>query len=466
MIRFILNNKQIVTDLSPGSLLVDFIRYEQNLKGTKIGCREGDCGACVVLVGEIRDGELNYQSLTSCLTPLANIHAKHVVTIEGINLEGPNPIQQAMIEEAATQCGFCTPGFVMSFAGFCLDRKTASQQNAIASVDGNICRCTGYKSIERAAKKVAQLIATRAGEEPSEFAAENFILPAYFSSIKSRLQSVLSQTNGAMQNLSTQSFISGGTDLYVQKHDELKASDNSYLFNHNSLKGIIKDGEKCVIGASATVTDLVESQVMLDHFPRLCSYIRLISSTPIRNIATVAGNFINASPIGDLTIFFLALNATVVLSNGNTTRESPLRKLYKGYKTLDKKPDEFVKEIWFLLPGENSFFHFEKVSKRTCLDIASVNSAISLKVSDSLIQEAHVSAGGVSPIPLYLEKTSSFLKGQHLDEDTIEEAISILQSEISPINDVRGSSEYKRLLLSQLFRAHFFELFQIKPVFV
>ena len=118
MIRFILNNETVATDLPPGYLLVDFIRYTKNLKGTKIGCREGDCGACVVLAGQIRNDELHYQSLTSCLTPLANIHNKHVVTIEGINMSRMNPLQQAMTDESATQCGFCTPGFVVSFAGF------------------------------------------------------------------------------------------------------------------------------------------------------------------------------------------------------------------------------------------------------------------------------------------------------------------------------------------------------------
>ena len=158
LIRFILNSEVVSTDLPPGNILVDFIRYEQNLKGTKIGCREGDCGACVVLVGEIKNDDLEYQSLTSCLTPLANVHNKHVVTIEGINMDGLNPIQQAMADESATQCGFCTPGFVMSFAGFCLSRDENTHQNAIASVDGNICRCTGYKSIERAAEKITECL--------------------------------------------------------------------------------------------------------------------------------------------------------------------------------------------------------------------------------------------------------------------------------------------------------------------
>ena len=185
MIRFILNEKNIATELPPGMVLLDFIRYHQHLMGTKIGCREGDCGACTVLVGEIREGELQYESMTSCLMPLGNAQGKHIVTIEGINFPDTlNPVQQAMADEGATQCGFCTPGFVVSLAGFCLSDKEATQQNAIAAVDGNICRCTGYKSIERAAGKVAEIMKERNGEEATTFVAKKKILPEYFSGIK------------------------------------------------------------------------------------------------------------------------------------------------------------------------------------------------------------------------------------------------------------------------------------------
>ena len=167
MIRFILNEKTVSTDLPPGTVLLDFIRYHQHLMGTKIGCREGDCGACTVLVGELHDNELQYQSMTCCLMPIGNAHGKHIVTIEGINSTDNrlNPIQQAMADEGATQCGFCTPGFVMSLAGFCLNNKEANNKNGIAAVDGNICRCTGYKSIERAAFKVVEIMKERNGEE-------------------------------------------------------------------------------------------------------------------------------------------------------------------------------------------------------------------------------------------------------------------------------------------------------------
>src|SRR5215813_9386474 len=167
MIRFILNNHDIETNLPPGITVLDFVRYHQNLKGTKIGCREGDCGACTVLVGELVGGSIKYRSMTSCLMPLANAAGKHIVTVEGINPEDGSltPVQQAMVDESGTQCGFCTVGFVMSLTGFCMDHVSSphvskgSVEMAISSVDGNICRCTGYKSIERAAAIVSRQLA-------------------------------------------------------------------------------------------------------------------------------------------------------------------------------------------------------------------------------------------------------------------------------------------------------------------
>src|SRR6187402_2952070 len=160
--KFILNDQDIATDQPPGTTVLDFVRYRQNLKGTKIGCREGDCGACTILVGELIGNEVKYRSMTSCLMPLANASGKHIVTIEGINpTDGSlTPVQQAMVDESGTQCGFCTVGFVMSLTGACLDGSARSPEAAISAVDGNICRCTGYKSIERAAWKVSEQLTT------------------------------------------------------------------------------------------------------------------------------------------------------------------------------------------------------------------------------------------------------------------------------------------------------------------
>ena len=253
--------------------------------------------------------------------------------------------------------------------------------------------------------------------------------------------------------------VGGGTDLYVQQHEEMIHAPIHFVFDNPELNGITKEGNRCIMGPSVTVSDLKESSIINEAFPYFQQYARLISSTPIRNMATIAGNFINASPIGDFTIFFLALDTQLLLSDGNIERELPLRELYKGYKTLDKKPEEYIKKIWFELPAKNTLFHFEKVSKRTHLDIASVNSAICIKMNLDMIGRASISAGGVGPVPIYLQKTSEFLKGKQMTEQLVQETIKVMQAEISPISDTRGTKEYKALLLGQLIKAHFMELF-------
>jgi xanthine dehydrogenase small subunit len=456
--EFILNDKAIAVDLPPGMVLLDFIRYHKRLTGTKIGCREGDCGACVVLVGELKNNKLQYSSATSCLMPLGNANKKHIVTIEGINFKDQlNPIQQAMADEGATQCGFCTPGFIMSLAGFCLN--DTDPKNVIASIDGNICRCTGYKSIERAASRIEQLMEARKMVPAVDFVTEKKILPSYFTGIKEKIESLHSTSLAQENPVNGVQLLGGGTDLYVQKHDEIKDADVHFLFDQTKLKGIIKQGNQCVIGASATVTDLQQSQVMKQHFPALEDHIKLISSTPIRNMATIAGNFVNASPIGDLSIYFLALNAQLTVTDGKRARELALRKFYKGYKMIDMKPGEYVESISFELPDKQTHFHFEKVSKRTNLDIASVNTAIRIQKDKRIIFNAGISAGGVAPVPLFLEKSSAFLKGKIISEEIIFKLLEIIQTEISPISDARGSADYKRLLLTQLVKAHFIKLF-------
>lgn len=464
MIKFILNEETIATALPPGMALLDFVRYYRHLTGTKIGCREGDCGACTILVGELQNDRLQYRSMTSCLMPLGNANGKHIVTIEGVNFPGRlNRVQQAMADCGATQCGFCTPGFVVSLAGFCLSDAAPTKENAIAAVDGNICRCTGYKSIERAAAMVAEEL--RGKDDAIAFVTKQQILPAYFSGIKQRLQHLGGQIiSSALKDIASfqerPHFVGGGTDLYVQKHDEMKDAAIRFLFDHPGMNSIRREGNTCIMGPSVTVSDLQQSAIIREAFPHFQRYARLVSSTPIRNMATIAGNFVNASPIGDFSIIFLALDAhlTLASSERHGTRTVPLRKFYKGYKELDKKPEEHIESISFELPDKHSFFNFEKVSKRTHLDIASVNTAICLQLDGNGIVKAGLSAGGVAPVPLYLQKTSAFLEGKTISDETTHAAIDIMKKEISPISDVRGSKEYKTLLLAQLVKAHFLRL--------
>ena len=497
MISFYLNDQPIRTSEAPASALLDFVRYHEHLKGTKIGCREGDCGACTVLVGELApDGRtVNYQSMTSCLTPLGNTHGKHIVTVEGINAAGQQltPVQQARVDEGGSQCGFCTVGFVMSLTGHSLSEQPATEESTIAAIDGNICRCTGYKSLERAAATLTAHLANRPAGNALAWLSEQQFVPAYFAEIPAKLARLRTENvateatkeaataasskdaalisnspDGHAQSQNghdslihpfSHPLLGGGTDLLVQRLEELREQPVRLVFDQSGRRGIRQDlAGRVVLGAATTASHLLESELMRGLLPNLPQYLKLVSSTPIRNMGTVAGNFINGSPIGDLTIMFLALGASITLLDAvGATRELALPDLYLGYKKLAKAADEQVIEISFPAPLSGDFFHFEKVSKRTHLDIASVNSAVWLRVENGVIQAARVSAGGVGPVPLLLARTSEFLVGRELSTETVLAANEVMQAEISPISDVRGTVDYKRLLLRQLLWAHFLQ---------
>ncbi|MGI4885400.1 MAG: FAD binding domain-containing protein [Janthinobacterium lividum] len=499
MISFYLNDQPTHTAEPAASALLDFVRYHEHLMGTKIGCREGDCGACTVLVGELGpDGQrIAYQSVTSCLTPLGNVHGKHVVTVEGINQASGQltPVQRAIVDHHGAQCGFCTVGFVMSLTGHSLGERPVTEQSTRAAIDGNICRCTGYKSLERAAAALAAELAARPATDGLPWLSAQQFVPAYFQEMPAQLGALRAETaseapaatatngpaggpNGANRPVSTSPnghaqsqnghapathafahpLLGGGTDLLVQQLDALREQPVRLLFDQSGRRGIhhAAGASRVVLGAATTASQLLASDLLCGLLPRLPAYLKLVSSTPIRNMGTVAGNFVNASPIGDLTILFLALGADVTLAGAaGAPRTLPLAELYLGYKKLAKTADEQVTEISFPAPQANDFFNFEKVSKRTHLDIASVNTAAWLRVENGVVAAARLSAGGVGPVPLLLACTSRYLIGRELSAETVAGANEVMQEEISPISDVRGTAQYKRLLLRQLLFAHF-----------
>jgi xanthine dehydrogenase small subunit len=285
-------------------------------------------------------------------------------------------------------------------------------------------------------------------------AIESSIVPSYFAGIDERLHILSGEPHRQLTTDHRQLFTAGGTDLYVQRPEEMESAEAIHLFDDESLRFIRENDAEVEIGASVVVTDLFESEIFTRLFPDHYRHLKLVSSTPIRNMATLAGNFVNASPIGDMTAWFLALDANlVVTSTRGGERVIPLREFYLGYKKLAKTENEFVSAIRF--SKDFGFFNFEKVCKRQYLDIASVNTAIALKLKENVIEVAHVSAGGVFATPLYLAKTSEYLRGKAISGETVRAAAAIIQTEIAPISDVRGSKEYKRLLLEKLFEAHF-----------
>ena len=404
--------------------------------------------------GTYSNNKVHYKSIVSCLTPLGNTQGKHIVTIEGVNMKELSPVQNAMVENSGTQCGFCTPGFVMSLTGHSLSEEQSTHEKAIAAISGNICRCTGYKSIEKAAESISELLKVKDISDPVKWLVENSFLPEYFLEIGDKLK----QIKNKYESIENSKIIGGGTDLMVQKPEEIAETNINLFYQRNDLKEIKEDKDSIIIGSACNAAEIMKSGIMQKYFPDIQTHFKLISSEPIRNMGTIAGNFVNASPIGDLSIYFLALNANINLKEAKNTRKIPLKNFFLDYKKLNLNKEEYIESIVIPIPEKEYKFNFEKVSKRTHLDIASVNSAIYVKLNADLIEECSVTAGGVSPIPKYLNKTSEYLVGKKITNGTVLKASKLLQEEISPISDVRGTEDYKRLLARQLFFAHFIKL--------
>ena len=444
--KFILNRKIIETSESPGKHTLDFIR-KLGLTGPKEGCHEGDCGACMVLVGELCGDEVKYKAMNSCILPLGKIEGKHVVTIEGINIEGLNPVQQALCDEGGVQCGYCTPGFVIALMAYFMNEDLKNTP-IITAIEGNICRCTGYNSILRAAEiangKISSLDDSKGRIQAM---IESKFLPKYFFEIPGKLKKIQIQPQ-----LKKGTPVAGGTDLFVNR----QTVEDPIFLSELGLDNIWSDDDYVYVGAAADIESIRKSTELNTLF-NTAKHLSRVSTLPIRQQATIGGNVVNASPIGDLSIYFLALDADISLKSNGSTRIMKLKDFFKGYKILDLKEGEILE--WFRIKKEKKLLSFEKVAKRMYMDIASVNSAFSLKIEDKLIKEPHLSGGGLAPIPLYLTKASEYLKNKEISQEVIKEAARIADTEINPIDDVRGSAKYKRLLLRQLIYAHFIELF-------
>ena len=473
--RFILNDREVETAAPAGLLLLDYLRDDRRLTGTKEGCKEGDCGACAVLIGELEDGAVRYRPVTSCLVPLAEAHGRHVVTIEGCNPAegGLDQVQRAVVEHGGTQCGFCTPGIVVSLHGLLLDAgKGLTLDDVKYALSGHLCRCTGYRSLKDCAATLQRDLGGRlaAGGDRTAALAAAGAIPEYFTTIPARLRALPEEEpvragNGAAADPAPEARIAGGTDLYVQRGEELPDRRVEVLGRRRDLQGVRRGGGEFRVGGLTTFEEFGAHPAVIDALPRIAAFNHLIASWQIRNRATLAGNIVNASPIGDFTALLLALDAAVVLAAGTAggrdrRRSVPLRDFYRGYKQIDLRPGEMLTEVTFPDPA-GARVNFEKVSKRTCLDIASVNSACSIRCAGAgdTIAEAHFSLGGVAPVPLYLRAASQAVRGRALDLETAREALRIAQGEIAPISDVRGSAAYKRLLARQLLIAHFVTLF-------
>jgi xanthine dehydrogenase small subunit len=456
MTSFILNEKLVRTDEHPGMVLLEFVRDVTCLSGTKEACREGECGACTVLVGSRQaDGSVAYKACASCLLPIGDVDGCHVVTVEGLSGATLTLVQQLIVEHSASQCGFCTPGIVLSLTGFCLGSPKLSYPDAINALDGNLCRCTGYVSIRSAARALCERL-TKIDSLPSKRLGALVaagVVPEYFRTIPARLAPLQTEAAPAGRDAV---LVAGGTDLFVQRPEQLMKNELSFLSKRRDLNYVRVDGKVIRVGGAVTIEDFRAAEAVRRHFPGLPEDLLLHSSAILRNKATLAGNIVNSSPIGDVTIILLALDARLIITaSGGAKREIPLSKFFLGYKKTDLSCGELISEIVIPLLPDGARYHFEKVSNRTTLDIAAVNSALRLTTAaDGSISDLRISAGGVGPIPMLLNGMES-MRGRKLTAETIDAISKAAEDATKPIDDIRGSAEYKRLLLGQLMRAHF-----------
>ncbi|MEO0509752.1 MAG: 2Fe-2S iron-sulfur cluster-binding protein [Verrucomicrobiota bacterium] len=462
-ISFILNDRLVSTSVPAGMLVLDFLRKEERLTGTKEGCKEGDCGACSVIFGELNeDGTVGYTPMTACLMPMGELEGKHVVTIEGLNMEKLSPVQNAMVDCGGSQCGYCTPGFVVSMtAGLMEPRVPLDKEGVLYAISGNLCRCTGYRSIIEAGVQAVDSLASRLnGPDRIKELCEAEALPSYFMTIPERLAELKPAVSDGSKIDTDPIYLGGGTDLYVQRGDEIPELPVDLLKKGEAPAPVYTEDGMLVLDARMSFEDFAMDRLVQESIPQVKDYNLLIASWPVRTRATLAGNICNASPIADMTCLLLALETELTISNAGRLRTLPLKDFFLGYKRLNKKPEEQVVRISFPVCKPQESVNWEKVSKRTWLDIATVNSAARIEVGEGVFLSAGFALGGVAATPLYLTEASSYLSGKTFEPSTVLEMIDVALEEFQPISDVRGSADYKRLLARQLLIAHFEKLFK------
>ncbi|MGB7963510.1 MAG: FAD binding domain-containing protein [Propionicimonas sp.] len=449
MPQLILN--QTVTELPAEDVnLLGWLR-DHGLTAAKPGCLGGDCGACQVLLGEIDNGTATprYRSVNSCLLSTGLVADCHLITVEGLNGDRLTPVQQALVEAGAIQCGYCTPGLVVALTGALLGGDAPA--DALA---GNLCRCTGYVGIRLACDRLASDFDRRA--RTLDEAAEQGLLPEAVARAGTGLRPLPLEPplppgeHGPIR-------LGGETDHTV-RHPHARARYGPWLRLHRlpALRGISEHETGITIGSAVTVAELQASPLIADAWPDLPAFLDRFGSPAIRHLATVGGNLVNASPVADLAVVLLALRADLTIDGPAGRRDLPLAGFFHGYKHTDLGSDELLVSV--RIPrnrARSSRLHAEKVSRRRHDDIASVCSTMVVTGGGrDGFGEVALSAGGVSPVPALLRGAASVLAGRPLTDAVVREALDRLVAEIAPIGDVRGSAGYKAALLRHLVLAH------------
>ncbi|MFP7571399.1 xanthine dehydrogenase small subunit [Marivita sp. S2033] len=467
-IRFVLNDRDItLTDVGASDTLLDFLRIDRRLMGTKEGCAEGDCGACTVLVGRLQDGVLRYEPVNACIRLTASLDACHVVSIEYLSgTDGKlHPVQQAMVDHHGSQCGFCTPGIVMSLYALWMKNPDPTETEIETALQGNLCRCTGYEPIIKAAKAAvtlgspandaltlerdamtARLAELKDGRRVDvSKGASRCILPASVDD----LAEVLLDTPDA-------TLVAGATDVGLWVTKFLRDISPVVFLNHlDELRQLTVTEDTIRIGACVSYTD--SRAAMAADYPQLGAFWDRIAGWQIRSMGTIGGNIANGSPIGDTPPVLIALGAEITLRKGAARRTMPIEAFFIDYGKQDLATGEFLESITVPRPASTSLYGAYKISKRRDEDISSVCAAFNISVEHGRITNARIAFGGMAATPKRAAHAEAALVGSDWSEASLLKAANALGDDFSPLTDWRASSEYRLQVSRNLFRRFWLE---------
>ena len=451
-IRFLLDGEvhELAADTDPTLTVLNLLRYHLRRTGTKEGCAEGDCGACTVVLGELEGGpkgpRVRFRAVNACILFAPMLDGRALFTVESLGREGAlHPVQQAMVDSHGSQCGFCTPGFVMSL--YAAQRSgAATDEGSLKDVlAGNLCRCTGYGPILAAG--AAMGVSPDAADDGALRAALAAIQPTDGLALEHRGRRFFAPSSGdELASLFAEhpeaTLLAGGTDVGLWVTKQQRVLEAVISLNDAADLRVIEDlGDSIRIGAAVRYADAHQALTALH--PQFGELLRRLGGLQVRNLGTICGNIANGSPIGDMPPALIAAGAMLHLRKGDTRREMALEDYFLAYGMQDRAPGEFVEAVVVAKPHAGRFFRIAKLSKRFDQDISAVCAGISLGVADGRVTDARVAFGGMAATPKRAPACEAALTGEPWTRATVEAAAEALERDFTPIGDMRASAAYR-----------------------